>query len=155
MYLSLSLCSTSADIIDIVTRTHTHGLDSMYTHTLNLPNGNSCCTKAWLVRLQTVAPYTQHLSKIHHSLEDFGGLFPRFQPLGRPIFSHVIIPLASLSCVASHLYPSAIRGISCTNGKPKAASKMWDGHQHLDPLIESDPMSGPWKNMTHFPPPKK
>lgn len=53
-----------------------------------------------------------------------------------PDFLHLIIPLASLSCVASHLYPSAVRGISCTNGKPKAASKMWDGHQHLDPLMK-------------------
>ena len=150
MYLSLSLCSTSADIIDIVTHAHTHMTWTrlnVHTHTRN---GNLCCTKAWLAPLQTVAPYTQHLSKIHHSLEEFVELFPDFSHLAAR-FSPSHLPLASLSCVASHLYPSAVRGISCTNGKPKAASKMWDGHQHLDPLIGcSDPMSGPC-----FPSPKK
>lgn len=65
IYLSLSLLS----------------LSNVHTHTLNPPNGNSCCTKAWLVRLQPVAPYTQHLSKIHHSLEEFVELFPDFSHL--------------------------------------------------------------------------
>ena len=67
------------------------------------------------------------------------GLWWTFSPISAtwpPDFLHLIIPLASLSCVASHLYPSAVRGISCTNGKPKAASKMWDGHQHLDLLMK-------------------
>ena len=134
--LFLSLCFTNTDIM---THTHTHK-DLIYTHWwLNLPNVNLCCTKACLVHLQTVAPYAQNSKKkiiqnspFMRSLKLF--LISATSPHRSPSYLH-----PSLSCVASHLYPSAFRGISRTNCKPKAARKMWDGHQHLMLLLTAEP----------------